>query len=146
MKKTLQFFLCFAFIGLFAIATGLSCKKSDDSIPNVAVNIRISITDPNYAVLNAVGGWVYVTGGVKGIVIYCRAVNEFMAYERNCSYHPNESNAKVDVDASNNLFLNDASCGSKFLITDGSVQHGPASSPLKHYNTSFDGNYINVYN
>ena len=141
MKKIFPLFLC-----MFLFGAGFSCKKSDESIPNVSVNIHISISDPNFVALNAVGGWVYVTGGVKGIVIYCKAVNEYMAYERNCSYHPNESNAKVDVDASTNLFLNDASCGSKFLITDGSVQQGPASSPLKHYTTSFDGSYVNVYN
>src|SRR5436190_2227841 len=101
------------------VSLGISCKKSDESIPNVPVNIHISISDPNYVALNAVGGWVYVTGGSKGIVMYCKALNEYMDYDRDCSYHPTDSNAKVDVDSGNILFLNDASCGSKFLITDG---------------------------
>jgi nitrite reductase/ring-hydroxylating ferredoxin subunit len=87
-----------------------------------------------------------VTGGNRGIVVYRKSQTEFVALERTCSYKPSESNARVEVDTNTNLFLQDNSCGSKFLITDGSVQNSPASYPLRHYNTSFDGTYIHIYN
>ena len=141
MKKISSITLVF-----LSLATGWSCKKNDDQIPNVPVNIYVNTTDPNFIALNAVGGWVNVTGGNRGICIYRKSQTEFMAYDRTCSYKPSDTNERVDVDASTNLFLQDANCGSKFLITDGSVQNSPASFPLKHYNTSFDGTYIHVYN
>ena len=130
----------------FVLLVGISCKKEDDTIPYVAVNIYVDTGSPSFVNLTVVGGWVYITGGNRGIVLYRKSPSEFMAYERTCSYKPSDANAKVDVDLSTNLFLQDASCGSKFLITDGSVQSAPAAYPLKHYNTSFDGQIVNIYN
>lgn len=123
-----------------------SCRRDQEQIPNVAVSIFISTSDPNFIDLNAVGGWVYVTGGVKGIIIYRKSQNEFMAFDRCCSYKPSVSCERVRVDTVSNLFCIDDCCGSRFLITDGSVQAAPASLPLKRYNTSFDGMNISVYN
>ena len=123
-----------------------ACDKDDENdIPNVLVNFTISIA-PEAPALNAVGGWVYVTGGVKGIVIYRHTLEEFFAIERNCSYQP-ATGAQVSVD-STNLFLRDPGCGSKFYMIDGgSVANGPASRSLKRYNVTFDGvNTIHVYN
>ena len=131
---------------LFLFSAGISCKKNDDQIPNVPVNIYVNTTDPSFTALNSVGGWVNITGGNRGITVYRKSQTEFMAYERTCSYKPSDSNARVDVDTNTNYFLEDASCGSKFLITDGSVQNSPASFPLKHYTTSFDGTYVHIYN
>jgi nitrite reductase/ring-hydroxylating ferredoxin subunit len=130
----------FILLGLFC------CRREEEQIPNVPVNIYISTADPNFVALNAVGGWVYITGGNRGIVVYRTSQNEFMALERTCSYKPSEANARVEVDVNTNLFLQDLSCGSKFLITDGSVQNSPASYPLRHYNTTFDGVTVHIYN
>lgn len=129
------------------IVSFISCKKEDDNdIPNVLVDFTIYVTDPQFSALNAVGGWVYVSGGVKGIVIYRHTLDEFFAMERNCPYQP-ANGTVVSVD-STGIFLKDASCGSKFYMTDGgSVASGPATRPLKRYNASYDGSSaVHVYN
>ncbi len=133
---------------LFITALSLfACKKEDNNdIPNVLVDFTVYVTDPQFSALNAVGGHVYVSGGVKGIVIYRHTLDEFFAMERNCPYLP--SNGEVVSVDSSGIFLKDASCGSKFYMTDGgSVANGPATRPLKRYNASYDGSSaVHVYN
>lgn len=127
------------------LLSAVSCKKDNDTVPNISVNIVISTTDPHYNDLNAVGGWIYLNGGSRGIIVYRYSMDEFMAYDRHCTYVPLESCAIVEVDQSG-IIAEDACCGSKFLLTDGSVIDGPASVPLKTYQTSFNGNDLSVYN
>lgn len=123
-----------------------ACKKDQEStVPNTAVDITIYTTNPSFINLNAVGGWVYVTGGVRGILIYRKSTSEFMAYDRNCTYDPTATCATVVVDASN-ILVKDTCCHSSFSIYDGSVTQGPATLPLKAYATSFDGSVLHIYN
>lgn len=122
------------------------CKKDEDRIPYVYVDAYISLSDPNFSALNAVGGWVYVTGGSKGILVYRSSNNTFMAYDRHCPYTPSDPCSRVAVDPNSNLLVKDDCCGSVFLITDGSPNSGPATKALLHYQTSFDGNTIHIYN
>jgi nitrite reductase/ring-hydroxylating ferredoxin subunit len=136
------------FCAIFLIVLSFSCKKdsSQNDIPNVLVDFTVYITDPQFSNLNSVNGWVYVSGGVKGIVIYRHTLEEFFAMERNCPYQP-ANGTQVSVDSSG-LFLKDAACGSKFYMTDGgSVANGPATRGLKRYNATFDGtSAVHVYN
>lgn len=121
------------------------CKKDEDTIPNVTVNLVLSTTDIAFNDLNAVGGWIYLVGGSRGIVVYRLSIDEFMAYDRHCTYTPSESCAKIEVDQSG-IIAEDPCCGSLFILTDGSVAGDPASIPLKRYQTSFDGNLLHIYN
>ena len=124
-----------------------SCKKKEQQeyVPNVPVDIYMYASSPSFVNLNAVGGWLYANGGAKGIVIYRKSNSEFMAYDRNCTYQPNNSCAKVEID-STSLIAKDNCCGSEFLMTDGSVLKSPASLPLKQYQASFDGNILHIFN
>ncbi|HHZ63903.1 MAG TPA: hypothetical protein EYN38_03225 [Flavobacteriales bacterium] len=140
---TISKILFFSLAGLLIITNG--CKKDEDVVPSVEVNIYIYTTDAEFADLNAVGGWIYLTGGAQGIVVYRLSQDEFMAYDRNCTYQPNESGAIIEVEPSG-ITAVDNSCGSKFLLTDGSVLEGPAPDILKRYQTSFDGNLLRIYN
>lgn len=134
---------------ILLIALSVSCKKdeSNDEIPNVHVDFTMNLNLPEYFPLTAPGGWMYVTGGVKGIVIYRLTLNDFFAIERNCSYQPANGN-RVSVDTTNTAFLRDDACGSKFnMINGGSVENGPATRPLKRYNATYDGSsMLHVYN
>jgi hypothetical protein len=82
-------------------------------------------------------------GGVRGIIIYRVNANSFNAYERNCSYHPNEAGSTVDIDPSN-LFFKDFSCGSTFKLEDGSPFGGPAWRPLRRYRTDVNGSVLTI--
>lgn len=125
----------------------VSCKKQNyQGVPNVAVDIRMYSSDPSFINLNAIGGWVYVNGGNRGIVVYRKDLSNFMAYDRTCSYNPPNVNETVKVDPTNNIMLIDPNCGSKFLITDGSVNQGPATYPLKAYQTTYDGTVLHIFN
>lgn len=123
-----------------------ACKKNDDDIiKDVPVNLTIYPSTPSYFNLSIVGGWVYIAGGVKGIIVYRKDQNEFVAYERNSPYQPSQGCA-VEVDTTNNIICNDPCSTSKFLLTDGSVQQGPAQRNLKMYATSYDGNAVRISN
>jgi len=123
----------------------LTCKKDKEEIPNVAVNIYIYPNSTQYVQLNTNGGWVYLTGGVRGIIVYRRTQDEFVAFERNCPYLPSSTCALVSVEQSG-LTLLDSCCGSRFIITDGSIVNGPASVSMKTYYTAYDGNALHIYN
>ncbi|MBC7861905.1 MAG: hypothetical protein IAF38_02965 [Bacteroidia bacterium] len=127
----------------------LSCKKDknngNSNIQNQAVNIDIYPADPQFSTTIGVpGGWVYLTGGVKGIIVYRKSQTDFVAYERSCTYDPN-TNMLLKV-LSDNVTVKDSACGSKFLILDGSVTQGPAAQSLKAYGTTYDGNLLHIYN
>ena len=132
---------------LFALSAIMwsGCKKDGDAVPNVAVNLVLSTTDVEFNDLNAVGGWIYLIGGSRGIVVYRLSLDEFMAYDRHCTYTPSESCGTIEVDQSG-IIAEDPCCGSKFILTDGSVAGDPAEIPLKRYQTSFDGNLLHIYN
>jgi hypothetical protein len=136
------------FILLFLINILLtSCKdKAPYPIPNVPVNILINLNLPSYQPLNAPGGWVYVDGGSKGIVVY-RNFDEFVALDRHSTYLPEEPCAIVYVDSVNYFNLNDSCSASVYSILDGTVIKGPAKWGLKQYQTSWDGQYsVHIYN
>jgi nitrite reductase/ring-hydroxylating ferredoxin subunit len=124
----------------------LTCKKEsqDSDVPNTVVDFTIYLTLPQYSSLNTVGNWVYITAGVRGIIVYHRSHGDFVALERNCTYQSSNANAVVSVDSSN-VFAADTSCGSSFYLTDGSVANGPATVPLKRYNTSYNASSMTVH-
>lgn len=144
-SKVLFFSLVFFIAGYIT-----SCKKdTEDVVPYVYVNTYIYTTSPEFVNLNAVGGWVYITGGSRGIVIYRNSIDEFMAYDRHCTYKPLNSCDKeggtIEVEQSN-ITAVDSCCGSKFVLTDGSVINGPASLPLKQYQAKLEGNTLYIFN
>ena len=132
------------FFALLLLLAFAGCKKDRDEVPNVYVDIYLYSTDPYFLPLNAIGGWVYLSGGSKGIIVFRKSQTEFTAYDRHCTYKTPEAN-QVAVDASN-LFAVDAVCNSKFFITDGSASQGPAIKPLKYYQVAFDGTVLHIFN
>ncbi len=130
---------------LFISQAFFSCNDKNQVVPNVYVNFTISIYDPEFISLTSPGNSITVTGGVNGILIYRISETDFAAYDRTCTYQVVE-NCQVKVDDSG-VFANDTlCCHSQFLLLDGSVTKGPATYPLKRYNTSFNGTYLRVYN
>jgi nitrite reductase/ring-hydroxylating ferredoxin subunit len=124
-----------------------SCKRDDDRIPDVLVDISVNINNPGYFQLQAIGGWMYFDGGSRGILVYRRSHDEFMAYDRHCPWEPGNPCGRVAVDSSSNIIARDACCGSAFVITDGSVSQGPATRPLKQYLVYYDGmSMLRIYN
>jgi hypothetical protein len=138
-------------ISLFTLLTILvTCKKdsTDSDVPNTYVDVYLYLTQPSWNSLQTVTNWMYVSGGVRGIFVYHYAQDQFVAIERTCTYQSSNASAQVSIDTANTSVLKDASCGSEFLRNDGSVAHGPATVPLKRYQTSYNATtkVLHIYN
>lgn len=142
----LRYFISFKIIILIVIIYVSGCSKEESQIPNVPVNITLYVSDPEFVDLNAVTGWAYLTGGSRGILVYRKSNDEFMAYDRHCTYQPENPCGRIEMKPSSSFIAVDSCCGSKFLITDGSVNTSPATQPLKQYQTDFDGTRLLIYN
>ncbi len=138
----------FLLSSLLLILMGLtvnSCSKDDSNdIAREPVDFYLYLSDPLNISLNAVGGWVYVNAGTKGVIVYRRSQVDFTALERNCSFDPMAACSQVEITAG--IIAIDSCCTSRFSIYDGSVINGPANRPLYTYRTYFDGVTLRVYN
>ncbi|MCX7954013.1 MAG: hypothetical protein N3A01_02355 [Bacteroidales bacterium] len=118
------------------------CKK-DNNIPDVSVNIALHLTDPDFITLQTIGNYVYINGGVCGIVVYRKNNEEFSAIDQCCPYKI-EKKYKVWVD-STNIYLICEHCNSSYSIYDGSYISGPSKKSLKTYKTTFDQHDMILY-
>jgi hypothetical protein len=130
-----------------------SCKKSNNVIPNVPVDVYIYMNQPLSANLKVPGGWIYAQGGVKGILVYNSGNDVFRAYDRACTYDPQTSCSSVTVGIDNVTAIDsccggDACCKSKYLIVDGAPMSGPTTIALVQYRTflNSDGTELHITN
>jgi len=129
---------------LLVVFLNCSSDQSDDPIPyQPFADITMNLNLPENTVLRSQGGYRYISGGIRGIILYNAGSNVFYAYERNCSFHPNEACATVNVDAST-LFMIDPCCNSQFNFSTGNPQGGAAWRPLRKYRTSLIGNELTI--
>lgn len=122
-----------------------SCRDRNQGVPLVAVDREINVTLPSYSNIAVIGGWTYISGGSKGIIIYRSSNDQFKAYDRHAT-HDIDAACVVAVDSSNNIECVDPCSGSKYSLYDGLVTLGPATLPLKQYQTYFDGTILRIYN
>jgi hypothetical protein len=137
--KRFTVFLFLSFAGLMP-----ACRKEAQFIPVVPVNFSIDLTLPAYFDLTVPTGWIYVSGGSRGIIIYRKSESEFIALDRHSTYNV-EDNCQVVV-SDDNIVIEDPCSDSEWIIIDGSVQSGPASLPLQQYNTQYSPPFLYVYN
>lgn len=135
------------FVFLTALLCTVSCEPdlTDDPIPPATFSpIYINLNLPAYNSLRSVGGYSYIDdGGVRGIIVYHESQFKYISYERNCSYHPNDACATVNVDASL-LFMVDPCCGSQFAFATGMPAGGVAWRPLRKYETLLSGSDLTI--
>jgi nitrite reductase/ring-hydroxylating ferredoxin subunit len=136
----------------------VSCnRKSNDVIPDVYIDFRINLYDPQFISLTAIGGAIavdkntnnigYPAAGFNenGIIIYS-GPDGFYAYDRTCphDYAVNGRSIRVNID-----FIQAVcpECGTSYALSaTGTPSSGIGRFPLKNYRTSFDGIYIRVWN
>ncbi len=139
-----------AFLNLCCLALILftsGCSKDEaDNFPNVSVNLTIYPGTGSYHSLGAIGGSMNLTGGVNGLIIYRRSQNEFMVFDRACTYDPTNPCEKIELQDEGGFTAKDACCGSIFLLTTGEAWDGPAPYGLKRYNSYFDGVSLTIWN
>lgn len=133
-----------AFVAAVLLVPG--CRKNEaGGVPPVSVDITLNVNNPAYNALAVPGGWLYLSGGSRGLIVYRSGPDRFVALDRHCPYQP-ANICRVSVDSSEVIARDSTCCGSAFLITDGSVVQGPAALNLQRYNTSFNGTTLRIYN
>ncbi len=131
--------LFFALIFTFIAVLLPKCSDKSEVVPYVYVYLRIDIEhDPDFFILSTVGSSASITGGYRGIIIYRKSLEEFIALDRTCTYDVELESARVQIDDSGIMAV-DTTCGSVFsLVLDGFVVEGPATYGLKRYQTFFN--------
>ncbi len=138
---------------------GYGCAKNSNNsnpepIDNVPVSITVNLNLPSNFHLQNVGSFIFLTGGVKGIILVHHTDDNFYAFDRACSYQPNSvSCSKLEVDSAFLQFRCGQTtakgfikcCESRFFF-DGSVSQSPARFPLKQYNITQSLNTIFISN
>jgi hypothetical protein len=134
-KKNVSFFLLLILITQFNACTP---DLSDASIPFIPFSpIVLNLNLPENIGLRTDGGFRTLKsseGGIQGIIVYRLNASTYIAYERNCSYHPNDACVTVEVHPSR-LYMEDACCTSTFSLATGEPTGGPAWRPLRKYET-----------
>ena len=123
-----------------------SCQKEEDYIQNVVVEINLNLTLPEFSDLQTVGNYVFINGGVKGIIVYHQGFDIYKTYDRNCSFEPSLSCARID--SVNSSIAMCTCCNSIFLLGEqnGETIGGPALLPLKQYPNNLSGDFLYIYN
>ena len=130
---------------LFFLLFSSSCKSDNPyNIPYVLVNLYVY---PNTVDSDlGVSRYKYFSQvGYRGILVYRMGSDQFLAYDRACTFDSDNTKAIVAVDASGLLAVCPV-CGSEFLLTDGYPFKGPAKNPLLQYHTTYDGFKVFVSN
>lgn len=107
---------------LLVLISFFSCEKNDtnDILPKLTVNIIIDLNLPQYLDLLTPRGWVYTSGGIKGIFIQNTGIGSqpYKAFERACPN--NDCTNPMTFDKS--LKLKCPCDASEYSIIDGSPQ------------------------
>lgn len=158
VKQEKDFIVMNKLIAIFiALLTVVSCKDNTvsgtDFFTPVQVYLNINLSLPAYAALSLPQGYVYETGGNKGIVVYHTIFNDYVAFDRTCPDNPGNACSYVSMDSTNAFYRCghyaptwQACCNSKFDPATGNVVGGPAKRALKQYYVKQDGNILIVTN
>lgn len=124
------------------------CKVNNNHpVPNIPFDITIDMNLPTYDDLLGVGGYAYVNVGSKGVIVYRRGVDDFVAFDRHSPADPNGSCSQpLTPDDDNFLMLNDTCSGAQFSLFDGSPISG-SEFGLRQYATAWaGGNTLRIFN
>lgn len=135
------------FLALAVFTMGACNKSNSHPVPNIPFDFTIDITLPSYSSLMGVGGFTYVTGGSRGIIIYRRSIDEFIAFDRHSPQDPEGTCAlPLYPDNDNFLILIDSCSTATFSLYDGSAISN-SEFGLRQYQTVFNGsNILRIYN
>lgn len=116
----------------------------DSEVPHVIVNVEINLNDIDNVDLSQIGGYIYVEGGVRGIILRRESQDIYRAFDRNCTFQPADECAVVDMHSSG-FYMEDTCCNSTFDLS-GFPTGGPAEYPLREYGVAVAGDILYIYN
>lgn len=129
------------------IVGAFSCRNKEEQLIGETapyIDITLFLSNQENLPLQFDRGYVYVDGGIKGVIVYRENASDYRAFDRVCTYHVGDSCALVSVDSSS-FFMRDPCCGSQFDFSGG-VTQGPANRPMVRYTTYLQGNTLRILN
>jgi hypothetical protein len=114
------------------------------AMPYVPINKVIDLNNLPYQKLQFDGGFVYETGGHRGLLIYRKSASLYYVYERACTNNPQNACEVVRADGSG-FFLQDDCCQSRF-DWEGRPIAGVARFDLLRYRSSLSGSLLFINN
>ena len=134
------------YILFFILLLAVSCGKDNQcAVPIGITNFTIEPNSAYYSGLNNVGGYMYFTGGHRGVIVVRTAYDQFVAFERTC---PADSTTAVEVtDEWGSSLLECPRCHTLFNVySDGMpIDGGATTCPLYQYSTSYSNGDLWVY-
>ncbi len=144
MFKNIKRRLAIVIVAALPVLNGCEPELVDDPIPFLSFSpIVLNLNLPEYVKLRSDGGSMVIEGGIRGIILFRQSATTYQAYERNCSYQPNNACANVEIDLSA-LFMIDHCCSSTFDFVTGKPTGGPAWRPLQRYETILNGSELTI--
>lgn len=129
---------------LLALCNCRDKNRNSNVVPYVPVNITINTSLPQFFDLTVTSGWVYITGGSRGIIVYRKSETEFVAIERHSTYHVEDQCAVTVME--DGIILDDPCSDSQWLITDGTIVNGPTNVPLQLYDANYNAPNLYITN
>jgi len=133
------------FVTVFLI--GACHKNNQNPVPNLPVDITIDLGLPGYYALQGVSGYAYVNAGSRGIIVYRKTLDEFVAFDRHSPADP-EGTCPLPLYPNPNNFLEliDSCNNASFSLYDGAPISNSAFG-LRQYATQFNGsNSLRIFN
>ena len=110
-----------------------------------ATNFYVEPNSAAHAGLNNVGGYEFLTGGHRGVVVVRTAIDGFVAYDCTC---PEDNTSRVEFASGwEGTILVCPTCHTRFnAYADGApLDGGKTVCPLYEYGTTYDGYRLYVY-
>ena len=124
-----------------------SCSNTDDPntiLPYVPVNETVYLNNPSNNNLLSVGGWVEISGGIKGIVVYHAGIENYLAYDLACPHLSPSVCSKMIVEDGLNM---ECTCdNTKFALALGGAPQSGTQYPARQYRVIKNGNTLIITN
>ena len=137
----------YKFFYILLIAGFISCSNTDDGnpfLPNIPVSREVNLSNPSNNALLAVGGWVEVSGGIKGIVVYHASIDNYLAYDLACPHLTPSACTKMIVEDGLNM---ECTCdNTKFALALGGAPQSGTQYPAKQYRVIKEGETLIITN
>lgn len=132
-------FLLFVFITLF------SCDSDDNNntfLPNARVDFTVNLNLSEGNNLLVPGGHaVFSNRGIRGVVVYRRSADLFVAFDLACPHVNLQNCSTMTVGA---LFMSCPCDDERFQLTDGAPENGDVQHAARFYNVSLSGTILRI--
>jgi hypothetical protein len=127
----------------FGLILALACSKDTNlisPIPDVIVREQLNLNSAEALPLKSRDGtFVYIKGGLKGIIVYRRSQDNFLAFERKSPYRLEDSCGIISGHSSY-LYMID-SCHNCTFDWQGQPTGGPCKDIMKQYQVQYLNNF-----